>query len=162
MEVNKQNRVNLQYAKNVIEEIWKVLNDFKQEVESAQYTQIEQEVPSLPIEDIQEPDFQFNESAPTTPIGVPQSSITLDEDKFEASPEQYLQTTPQFDSIASRRTPREHSKPVYYKEPSLRGTITPGDPFTYSIETGIIKQTRPISRTRLGSKSRSSSSRKFH
>lgn len=47
------------------------------------------------------------------------------------------------DSIASRRTRRRCTTNVYYKEPSLRSALTPGDPFTFSLEDGIVTPTVP-------------------
>ena len=47
------------------------------------------------------------------------------------------------DSIAMRRTRRKCSTNVYYKEPSLREALTPGDPFTFSIEDGMVTPTIP-------------------
>ncbi|OHT05050.1 hypothetical protein TRFO_06035 [Tritrichomonas foetus] len=52
--------------------------------------------------------------------------------------------TPQFcDSIAARRTRRRCTENVYYKEPSLRNSISPGDPFTFSLEDGMVTPTIP-------------------
>lgn len=73
-----------------------------------------------------------------TPI-TPSSSSNLDS---------VVTTTPSLnenfcDSIASRRTRRRCTTNVYYKEPSLRSALTPGDPFTFSLEDGIVTPTVP-------------------
>jgi hypothetical protein len=57
-------------------------------------------------------------------------------------------STPEVDSIAARRTRRASAIDVYYKEPSIRSQLTPGDPYTFSLEDGIVTPRVPTGYTR--------------
>jgi hypothetical protein len=75
-------------------------------------------------------------------------TFTLDsEQEIEQSPAEVMLSdtdTPQpFESIAARRSRRQSTANVYYKEPSLRGALSPGDPYTFSVEGGFVTPTIP-------------------
>lgn len=59
-----------------------------------------------------------------------------------------VETPVKFESIASRRARRPSAANVYYKEPSLRAALSPGDPFTFSVEGGLVTPTLPDGYTR--------------
>lgn len=82
---------------------------------------------------------RMNDSIEMTPIT---SSTTNNTDEIMNTP--IIQSNDNYyDSIASRRTRRRCTTNVYYKEPSLKNALTPGDPFTFSIEDGIVTPTIP-------------------
>jgi len=68
----------------------------------------------------------------------------MSEDEYVPTPILKIPDTPINEgSIAQRRTRRSNAGNVYYKEPSLRGALTPGDPYTFSLEDGIITPKKP-------------------
>lgn len=86
------------------------------------------------------------EISPITPLQNIQTPITLsatNSDDLAVTPTTTCQNEQFCDSIASRRTRRRCTTNVYYKEPSLRSALTPGDPFTFSLEDGIVTPTVP-------------------
>lgn len=87
------------------------------------------------------------EISPITPLQNIQTPISLssatNSDDLAVTPTTTCMNEQFCDSIASRRTRRRCTTNVYYKEPSLRSALTPGDPFTFSLEDGIVTPTVP-------------------
>jgi hypothetical protein len=79
------------------------------------------------------------------PIQIETPSVRSD---FTIEPIILEDSIPEVDSIAARRTRRASAIDVYYKEPSLRSQLTPGDPYTFSLEDGLVTPRVPTGYTR--------------
>lgn len=146
------------YAEELIENIWDLLKDFRKELFSKANVPLEDDsmdqmsyvnddsFVSSPIPTKSEPDTLL----PFTPR--PEINLEMSEIPMRAAetPQPPIPTTPSnpemFESIAQRRTRRQASANVYYKEPSLRSVLTPGDPFTF--DDGIVMQRLPVGYSR--------------
>ena len=124
------NSANEQAAGEIIEKIWNVLTKFRKEV----FTKAGMDMP----------DDDFPPPSPEpTPVIVEE---TIETPTITPSP---VPDTPvEYESIAARRTRRSTASNVYYKEPSLRTALTPGDPYTFSLGEKIITPTIPEGYTR--------------
>lgn len=135
MKNNMTSSANEQVAGEIIERIWDLLTKFRKEVFAKA---------GVPMP---EPDELTKPSPETSPC------ILLDESVetpvITPNPIPSVRDTPiEYESIASRRTRRSTVTDVYYKEPSLRSTLTPGDPYTFSLGEKIITPTIPDGYTR--------------
>ena len=135
------NELKQKLAEEVIENIWSIMNDFRQTLFKDEES-IEFKESNFIID--------FEDSLNNTPIisldtpiinNISPKKIEKPQIKIEKSPKN-IEKSPFEGSIAERRTKR-NKKDVYYKEPSLKGSLTPGDPYTFSTEEGIITPTIP-------------------
>jgi hypothetical protein len=110
-------------ADEMIEQIWSILTAHRKP------SSPHPSEPRLP------PSFDLDSDQEIVPI-IPETPTLYDDPTLTETPKP-------FESIATRRTRRSGAGNVYYKEPSLRTALSPGDPYTFSVEDGIVTPTIP-------------------
>ncbi|EAY21428.1 hypothetical protein TVAG_198670 [Trichomonas vaginalis G3] len=121
-----QNMAREEMAGKVIEDIWAVLSEFRDQIRERDFTN---QVDNLSTIGALPPTPTILQESPQTPIVEP-SSEYVEKKTPKRSRRSSAVDTP-VDSIASRRTRR--GKEVYYKEPTLKEALSPNSPYAFSL-----------------------------